>query len=363
MITDHIEQCLRNWFLLTLPDAVGKTAFENQAFDPGALSMWYAFHYMPNMADVETLGVSGYDVITGIAQIDVHVKAGTGKSTVGADFALLRDAFTPRQRLVYQTADVIIERRGRVPGAPTRAGWHTYSFSIQWRAYTANAVPPAECPEPEEAFDIATASPVAWWRGDAGITRQTATNRLTNWADQSGNGWNLNQAGFGDELPFLVGNSILFNATGENNGATRATWTNVIAPYTITFKAAFLHNETDPTWQVVAASNNPFASFFVAVIGTKLVINNVVTALDVPIRGTLTTISITVQADGNASVIIDDAAAVVVAAANETIEQFNLGNFAGVDFGAFSLSEMVILYNASAETISNVHAAVMARTL
>lgn len=77
-----IEKALRTAFIAALPASVGKTAFENQPFDPKGQRKWFAFHFLPNKPDVASLGLGGQDEHSGIAQIDIHIPKGTGKGTL-----------------------------------------------------------------------------------------------------------------------------------------------------------------------------------------------------------------------------------------------------------------------------------------
>lgn len=126
-----IEKALRTAFIAALPASVGKTAFENQPFDPKGQRKWFAFHFLPNKPDVASLGLGGQDEHSGIAQIDIHIPKGTGKGDVDADFTALRSAFTPSQILSYGSAAVTIRSGGQIPGGPDEASYR-YAFSISW---------------------------------------------------------------------------------------------------------------------------------------------------------------------------------------------------------------------------------------
>lgn len=126
-----IEKALRTAFIAALPASAGKTAFENQTFDPKGKPKWFAFHFLPNKPDVATLGLGGQDACTGIAQIDIHVPLGTGKEAVDADFLALRSAFTPSVLLRYGSAAVTIKSGGQIPGGPETESYK-YIFSISW---------------------------------------------------------------------------------------------------------------------------------------------------------------------------------------------------------------------------------------
>jgi hypothetical protein len=128
-----IEEALRERFLVAIPSASGKTAFENQAFDPKGVPVWFEFHYMPNPSDVDTLGSGGWDLFTGICQIDIHVPKGSGRKDAKPLIAALRSSFTPASPIVYGPLVVTVRRCGQVPGGVEDNSFR-FPVSITWEA-------------------------------------------------------------------------------------------------------------------------------------------------------------------------------------------------------------------------------------
>lgn len=132
MSASQIEPLLRAAFLAAIPAAAGKTAFENQAFSPVGLDVWYIFTFIPSSPDVATLGSGGSDAISGLVQIDLNIKEGRGLEGVGAFENALRSAFTAGARFVNDSLNVIIKACGRNgPGRPVE-GFHRFTVSIDW---------------------------------------------------------------------------------------------------------------------------------------------------------------------------------------------------------------------------------------
>lgn len=129
----NIENALRARFIAAIPGSVGKTAFENQPYDPKGNEKWYAFHFMPNEPDIVTLGLDGQDMFTGIAQIDLHVPLGSGKDTFAEFLAIIRAAFTPSVPLIYESTIVNIRSCGQIPGGQAKNSYR-FSVSIGWEA-------------------------------------------------------------------------------------------------------------------------------------------------------------------------------------------------------------------------------------
>ncbi len=130
---NDIESALRTAFLAAIPGAVGKTEFENVAFDPKGLTRWYSFYYIPNEPSVATVGQGGQDAYSGLVRVHIHIPTGSGKKDIETEGAALRSHFTPGQRLHYDSANVIIKGCGRIPGGP-EDNCYTFKFSIRWES-------------------------------------------------------------------------------------------------------------------------------------------------------------------------------------------------------------------------------------
>lgn len=131
---DDIESALRKGFIDALPDSVGKTAFENQPFDPKGKPRWFSFWYLPNDPTVATLGNVGQDRFDGICQIDLNIEPGKGKEGVAADILALRSLFTAGARLSYGSAVVTVKSCGRKGGGRLVGSFYRFTVSIAWES-------------------------------------------------------------------------------------------------------------------------------------------------------------------------------------------------------------------------------------
>lgn len=131
---DDIETALRNGYLAAVTDAETLTAFENVSFDSKDKDIWYQFHYLPNRPEVATLGSGGQDIVTGIVQIDVNIKLGSGKTGLKTVETALRSAFTAGARFTYASASVTINSCGRTGGGMKIRNHLRFPISISFES-------------------------------------------------------------------------------------------------------------------------------------------------------------------------------------------------------------------------------------
>ena len=140
MIPTKIEEALRQRFLSAIPAAANNTAFENQPIDPKGKTVWFGFHFLPNAPDVASLGLDGLNEHTGIAQIDIHVPKGSGRSVAMGHVNTLCAAFTPSVPLIRDGAVVNIRSCGQIPGGETSNSYR-FSVSIAWESRLPRGIP------------------------------------------------------------------------------------------------------------------------------------------------------------------------------------------------------------------------------
>jgi hypothetical protein len=144
MSQSNIEKGLRTAFKAALPDSEGKTAFENQPFEPEGKSKWYIFSYIPNMPEVATLGKVGQDSVDGICQIDINIPAGRGKEGVDADVDMLRAVFTAGARILCGSTNIVIKSCGRSGIGRKVNGFFRFTVTIAWETRLTRSLVPIE---------------------------------------------------------------------------------------------------------------------------------------------------------------------------------------------------------------------------
>lgn len=144
MAQSVIEPTLRQAFFAALPGAVGKTALENQPFEPQGKSKWYIFSYLPNRPEVATLGKAGTDAVSGLVQIDINIIAGRGKEGVEADVDELRKVFSSGARFVNGPVNIIVKSCGRNGPGRKVDGFYRFTVSIEWETRITRVYVPIE---------------------------------------------------------------------------------------------------------------------------------------------------------------------------------------------------------------------------
>jgi hypothetical protein len=137
-----IERTLRNGFKEALSDWQGNTAFENEAFNPKNKEKWYLFTFIPNSPEVATLGRNGTDMFSGIVQVDINIKPGTGLKGLEDAVDALRAVFGAGVRLINGNVNIIVTSCGRDGSGRLVNGFYRYTVTIGWECRLPRIVKP-----------------------------------------------------------------------------------------------------------------------------------------------------------------------------------------------------------------------------
>lgn len=116
-----------------LPDL--PTAFENLRFDkPQPGSPWAAMFLLPVNSTVETLGDGGFDLKTGILQLDLNYPLLSGEYDQLVSAGKIAAYFKAGNRFSYGGHQVMCVSCNRSRGREV-AGYWKVSVSVVWRAF------------------------------------------------------------------------------------------------------------------------------------------------------------------------------------------------------------------------------------
>jgi hypothetical protein len=108
-------------------------ARENVVFEKPAGVKWAEFFWLPNQPQPRTMGDTGYDMWTGIAQVDLHYPANTGDAAADTDTEEFRAAFKAGHGFTHSGQSIIVSDCG-APHRRKEDNWFIVSVTIGWYA-------------------------------------------------------------------------------------------------------------------------------------------------------------------------------------------------------------------------------------
>lgn len=99
MAFEWVKDLVQGFAANGLPEYGGAIAWKNLKFDPASRILWLKITYVPVTEDAATLGMNGDNELSGMLQIGVYQKAGTGCKESDEAINKLNTLFKIPQRL------------------------------------------------------------------------------------------------------------------------------------------------------------------------------------------------------------------------------------------------------------------------